>query len=49
MMPKAKLRLFSEEPQLYQELLNGKLHAVIASLPTPAYQALRYPDTLFGR
>ena len=48
MMPKAKLRLFSEEPQLYQELLNGNLHAVIASLPTPAHQALRYPDTLFA-
>ena len=47
-MPKAKLRLFSEEAQLYQELLNGKLHGVVASLPTPAYQALRYPDTLFA-
>jgi polar amino acid transport system substrate-binding protein len=47
-MPKAKLRLFSEEPQLYQELLNGNLHAVVASLPTPAYQALKYPDILFA-
>jgi polar amino acid transport system substrate-binding protein len=47
-MPKAKLRLFSEEPQLYQELLNGKLHGVVASLPTPAYQALKYPDILFA-
>ena len=47
-MPKAKLRLFSEEPQLYQELLNGNLHGVVASLPTPAYQALKYPDVLFA-
>jgi len=47
-MPKAKLRLFSEEPQLYQELLNGNLHGVVASLPTPAYQALKYPDILFA-
>jgi polar amino acid transport system substrate-binding protein len=47
-MPKAKLRLFSEEPQLYQELLNGNLHGVVASLPTPAYQALKYPDLLFA-
>ena len=47
-MPKAKLRLFSEEPQLYQELLNGNLHGVVASLPTPAYQALKYPEVLFA-
>ena len=47
-MPKAKLRLFSEEAQLYLELLNGKLYAVVASLPTPAYQALKYPETLFA-
>ena len=47
-MPKAELRLFPDEPQLYQELLNGKLHGVVASLPTPAYQALKYPDILFA-
>ena len=47
-MPKAKLRLFSEEAQLYQELLNGNLHGVVASLPTPAYQAIKYPDILFA-
>ena len=47
-MPKAELRLFPDEPQLYQELLNGKLYGVVASLPTPAYQALKYPDTLFA-
>ena len=47
-MPRAQLRLFSEEAQLYQELLNGNLHGVVASLPTPAYQALKYPDTLFA-
>ncbi len=47
-MPRAKLRLFPDEPQLYQELLNGRIHGVVASLPTPAYQALKYPDTLFA-
>jgi polar amino acid transport system substrate-binding protein len=47
-MPKAQLRLFDEEAQLYQELLNGNIHAVVASLPTPAYQALKYPDKLFA-
>jgi polar amino acid transport system substrate-binding protein len=47
-MPKAELRLFPEEAQLYQELINGRLHAVVGSLPTPAYQALKYPDLLFA-
>ncbi len=47
-MPKANLRQFDQEPQLYQELLNGNLHAVVGSLPTPAYQALKYPDKLFA-
>lgn len=47
-MPEANLRLFADEAQLYQELLNGNLHAVVGSLPTPAYQALKYPETLFA-
>jgi polar amino acid transport system substrate-binding protein len=29
-------------------LLNGNLYAVVGSLPTPAYQALKYPETLFA-
>ena len=47
-MPKAKLRLFDDEAQAYQELLNGNVHAVVGSLPMPAYQAIRYPDKLFA-
>jgi len=46
-MPKAQLRKFDDESQAIQELLNGKAHAVIASAPMPAFQALRYPDRLF--
>jgi polar amino acid transport system substrate-binding protein len=46
-MPKAQLRKFDDESQAIQELLNGKAHAVIASAPMPAYQALKYPDKLF--
>ena len=46
-MPKAQLRKFDDESQAVQELLNGKAHAVIASAPMPAFQALKYPDTLF--
>jgi polar amino acid transport system substrate-binding protein len=47
LMPRAQLRLFDDEPQAYQELLNGNAYAVVASAPMPAFQALRHPDKLF--
>jgi polar amino acid transport system substrate-binding protein len=46
-MPKAHIRLFDDEPQAYQELLTGRVHAVVGSAPLPAYQALKYPEKLF--
>jgi len=46
-MPRAQLRLFDEEAQAYQELLNGRVHAVVGSAPTPAFQALKHPEKLF--
>ena len=46
-MPKARLRLFDNESEAYQELVNGRVHAVVASAPTPAFQALKYPAKLF--
>lgn len=46
-LPKAGLRLFDDEPQAIQELLLGRVHAVVASAPLPAYQALANPDRLF--
>lgn len=46
-MPKAQVRMFDDEAQSYQELLNGKVHAVVGSAPKPAEWALRYPDKLF--
>ncbi len=46
-MPKAKLTLFDDESQAYQEVINGKAHAMVGSAPTPAFQALKYPETLF--
>ncbi len=46
-MPKAQLRKFDDESQAYQELLNGKAHAVVGSAPTPAFYAIKYPDKLF--
>lgn len=46
-LPKAKLRMFENETQTYQELRNGQVHAVVGSAPRPAYEALQYNDTLF--
>ncbi|MDZ7579678.1 MAG: transporter substrate-binding domain-containing protein [Deltaproteobacteria bacterium] len=46
-MPQAKLRLFEDEAQAYQELRNGNVHAVVGSAPRPAFEAAQYPDTLF--
>ncbi len=46
-MPNAKLRMFDDEAQAYQELINGRVHAVVGSAPTPAFYALKYPDRLF--
>lgn len=46
-LPKAELRLFDDESQSYQELINGKAHAVVGSAPTPAFQAIKYSDRLF--
>jgi polar amino acid transport system substrate-binding protein len=45
--PRAKLKLFDNESQAVQELLNGRVHALIASAPLPASTALDYPDKLF--
>ena len=46
-MPKAKLRLFEDEAQAYQELRNGNVHAAVGSAPRPAFEAATYPETLF--
>ena len=46
-MPKATLRQFDGEAQIFQEVINGKAHAAVASAPTPAFQAIEHPDTLF--
>ncbi|MCP4752094.1 MAG: transporter substrate-binding domain-containing protein [Proteobacteria bacterium] len=46
-MPKAELRLFDDESQAIQELRTGRVHAVIASAPFPAYQAIEYSETLY--
>jgi polar amino acid transport system substrate-binding protein len=46
-MPEAQLKLFDDESQAVQELLNGRVHAMVASAPLPAYQVIKNPDKLF--
>ncbi|MDD3620681.1 MAG: transporter substrate-binding domain-containing protein [Desulfobulbaceae bacterium] len=46
-MPNAGLRLFDDEAQAYQELRNANVHAVVGSAPRPAFEALKYPESLF--
>lgn len=46
-LPRAKLRLFDDEAKAVQELLLGRVHAVVASAPLPQFQALKNPDRLF--
>jgi len=46
-MPKAQLRMFDDESQAVQEVINGNAHAMVSSAPLPAFQALKYPEKLF--
>ncbi len=46
-LPKAELRLFTENGPMVQELLNGNAHAVVASAPEPAQLSIKHPDKLF--
>lgn len=46
-LPKATLKVFSEESQTIQELLNGRAHALVASNPLPRSLANEYAEKLF--
>jgi polar amino acid transport system substrate-binding protein len=46
-MPEARLRMFDDESQAVQEVINGKAHAMVSSAPLPTFQALKYPEKLF--
>jgi polar amino acid transport system substrate-binding protein len=46
-IPKAQLKLFDDESQAVQELLNGRVHAMVASAPLPTFQVIKNPDKLF--
>lgn len=47
MLPLAQLKLFDDESQAIQELLNKRAHAVVSSAPLPAYQAIEYPQQFY--
>ena len=44
--PKARIRLFDDEPSAVQELLNGNVHAMVSAQPLPSSTAIDYPDTV---
>ena len=46
-LPKAKLRLFDDEAQALQEVLNGRAHAMVSSEPFPAFQSIKHKDKLY--
>lgn len=46
-LPKADLRLFDDEGQALQEVLNGRAQAMVASQPFPEFQSLKYPQRLY--
>lgn len=45
--PKATLRQFDDDAIAFQEVINGKAHAVISSEPKPTFFTLKNPDKLF--
>ncbi len=46
-LPNAEIRLFEQETQAVQEVLNGSADAIVASAPLPAYLVVDNPDTLY--
>lgn len=46
-LPKATIRLFDDEGQALQEVLNNRAAAMVSSQPFPEFQTLKYADKLF--
>lgn len=46
-IPLAAVRMFDDEAQALQEVLNGRAHAMIASAPFPEQQAIRNANSLY--
>jgi polar amino acid transport system substrate-binding protein len=47
LFPKATLRQFDDDAQSILEVVNGRAHALVATVPRPAFAVLDNPDTLF--
>jgi polar amino acid transport system substrate-binding protein len=41
------LRQFDEEAPALQEVVNGRAHAMVGSVPLPAHSVRRFPNELF--
>src|SRR5262249_4103735 len=48
LFPKATLRLFDDDAPSILEVVNGRAHALVATVPRPAFAVLDNPDTLFN-
>lgn len=46
-LPQAELRMFDDEAQALQEVLNGRAHAMVANAPFPEQQAIRHAGKLY--
>lgn len=46
-LPRARLRLFDDEGQALQEVLNNRAAAMVASQPFPEFQSLKYSQRLY--
>ena len=46
-LPQAQIRLFDDEGQALQEVLNNRAAAMVASQPFPEFQTLKYADKMF--
>ncbi|SHJ51876.1 amino acid ABC transporter substrate-binding protein, PAAT family [Malonomonas rubra DSM 5091] len=46
-LPKAQLRLFDDEGQALQEVLNNRAAAMVSSQPFPEFQTLKYADKTY--
>ncbi|HKK33227.1 MAG TPA: transporter substrate-binding domain-containing protein [Desulfomicrobiaceae bacterium] len=46
-LPKATLRLFDDEAQALQEVLNKRADAMVSSEPFPAFQSIKHPKKLY--
>lgn len=45
--PNASIKAFADEAPAVQEVIDGRVHALVASAPLPAQQALKNPDRLY--